>query len=233
MKAQAPVAATYEVTEIFTSIQGEGLRLGMPSTFVRLSRCNLSCRWCDTTYSWKAGELVAPTVMTPAAIAAQVHAPDVVLTGGEPMLQALEPLLDVLEGRFVTVETNGTMFRPDARVGLWSVSPKLGSSQQKPNKRVLREYVSQVPDRLQLKFVVGGRSDLEAVKALLGELDGATRVPVILQPVGIPGESRDAYMEKLRELVETEILPDAFWEPYALRVLPQYHKLLWGEKRGI
>jgi 7-carboxy-7-deazaguanine synthase len=230
--AQAP-AATYEVTEIFTSIQGEGLRLGMPSTFVRLSRCNLSCRWCDTTYSWKAGEMIEPTVMTPEQIRAEVHAPDVVLTGGEPMLQKLEPLLDLLDGHFVTVETNGTMFRPDRRVGLWSVSPKLGSSGQKPNLRVLGAYVAQVPDRLQLKFVISDREDLDAVKTLLASLDGATKVPIILQPVGIPGESRDAYCEKLRELVETAILPDPFWEKYALRVLPQFHKLLWGEKRGI
>ncbi len=225
--------ATYEVTEIFTSLQGEGTRIGMLSTFVRLSRCNLSCNWCDTTYSWKAGEMVEPKVMTPSQILAEVHAPDVVLTGGEPMLQKLEPLLDLLDGRFVTVETNGTMFRPDPRVGLWSVSPKLGSSQQKPNKRVLGEYVAQVPDRLQLKFVVGGRDDLDAVKTLLSELPGAEQVPIILQPVGVPGESRDAYCQKLARLFEEEILPDAFWKPYALRVLPQYHKLLWGEKRGI
>lgn len=232
MTVQAP-AMTYEVTEIFTSLQGEGTRLGMPTTFVRLSRCNLSCRWCDTTYSWKAGEMVEPTLMTPAEIMAEVHAPDVVLTGGEPMLQKLEPLLDLMEGRFVTVETNGTMFRPDPRVELWSVSPKLGSSQQKPNKRVLREYVSQVPERLQLKFVVGGREDLDAVKALLSELDGATAVPIILQPVGIAGESRDEYCQKLARLFEAEIMPDGFWASYSLRVLPQYHKLLWGEKRGI
>ncbi len=225
--------ATYEVTEIFTSLQGEGTRIGMRSTFVRLSRCNLSCAWCDTTYSWKAGEMVDPTIMTPAEIVSQVHAPDVVLTGGEPMLQKLEPLLDLLEGHFVTVETNGTMFRPDPRVGLWSVSPKLGTSQQKPNKRVLREYVSQVPDKLQLKFVVGGREDLDAVKALLEELPGSERVPIVLQPVGIPGETRDAYSQKLARLFEDEIQPDAFWNGYSLRVLPQYHKLLWGEKRGI
>lgn len=226
-------AVTYEVTEIFTSIQGEGLRIGRPSTFVRLSRCNLSCSWCDTTYSWKAGEMVAPAVMPPEHIAAEVHAPDVVITGGEPMLQPLGPLLDHLEGRFVTVETNGTMFKPDPRVGLWSVSPKLGSSGMKPNKRVLREYVSQVPDRLQLKFVVGGRDDLDAVKALLEDLPGATTVPVIVQPAGIPGESRDAYCEKLARLIEEHVLPDPFWEGYALRVLPQFHRLLWGEARGI
>lgn len=225
--------AKFEVTEIFTSLQGEGMRIGMLSTFVRLSRCNLSCSFCDTTYSWKAGEMVEPQVMTAEDIAAQVQAPDVVLTGGEPMLHDLAPLLDLLDGRFVTVETNGTMFRPDPRVGLWSVSPKLGSSQQKPNKRVLREYVSQVPDRLQLKFVVDGREDLDAVKALLEELPGATSVPIVIQPVGRPGESRDAYCQRLAKLFEAEIQPDGFWKAYALRVLPQYHKLLWGEKRGI
>ncbi|MNT83532.1 hypothetical protein D3C72_2234170 [compost metagenome] len=51
--------------------------------------------------------------------------------------------------------------------------------------------------------------------------------------MGIPGESRDAYCERLARLFEQEIQPDDFWKGYALRVLPQMHKLLWGEKRGI
>src|SRR5690606_10255253 len=40
------------VSEIFRSVQGEGRHVGVPSVFLRLARCNLSCRWCDTPYTW-------------------------------------------------------------------------------------------------------------------------------------------------------------------------------------
>jgi len=71
------------VCEIFTSIQGEGIWAGVPSTFIRLSGCNLRCAWCDTPYaSWEPeGEM-----MELADITAQVRADHVVITGGEPML---------------------------------------------------------------------------------------------------------------------------------------------------
>lgn len=190
---------------------------------------------CDTTYAWKKGEMAPPEKLDAEAVVARVEAPDVVFTGGEPLLHDLGPVLDRLEGRFVTVETNATLYRPDPRVGLWSLSPKLGSSGQVPKPDVIRQFLAHGPERVQLKFVVGDRADLEAVKALLGELPevAAGRFPVILQPVGIPGEDRDGYCSRMRELVEAELLPDPFWQAYAWRFLPQFHKLLWQDKRGI
>src|SRR6059058_1194240 len=81
------------VAEVFESVQGEGLWTGVPSTFIRVSGCNLRCVWCDTPYaSWRpegpvvsVGELVSRAVK-----AGHKH---VILTGGEPMLfDAVEPL---------------------------------------------------------------------------------------------------------------------------------------------
>jgi organic radical activating enzyme len=231
----AAETATYLVIETFTSIQGEGLRIGVPSTFIRFAHCNLSCAWCDTTYAWKKGEMVPPEKLGPDAVIARVAAPDVVMTGGEPLLHDLGPLLDRLPGRFVTVETNATLFKPDDRVGLWSLSPKLGSSGQTPAPDVIRRYVLAFPGKVQLKFVIGGADDLEAVKALLAELPevAASRVPVIFQPVGFPGQSRDDYSARMRALVEDVLLPDATLRAYDWRFLPQFHKLLWADQRGI
>lgn len=232
-----PTAETtsYLVIESFTSIQGEGVRIGRPSTFIRLAHCNLSCAWCDSTYAWKKGEMVPPEKLSADEVASRVAAPDVVFTGGEPLLHNLAPVLDRLPGRFVTVETNATLFKPDPRVGLWSLSPKLGSSGQTPAPDVIRQYLAFGPERVQLKFVVGGRADLEAVKALLSELPEAAvqQIPVIFQPVGTPGQSRDDYCAAMQRLIEDELLPDAFWSGYNWRFLPQFHKLIWQDKRGI
>ena len=152
MIVQAP-PGLYPVSEVFTSLQGEGLRIGAPSTFVRLVGCNLSCAWCDTPYTWRPDMFDAGTLMTPEAIAARFEADDVVITGGEPTLHDLGPLLERCLGHFVTVETNATRFVDDDRVGLWSLSPKLGSSGMKPNRRVLGEFLDRAAGRVQLKFI--------------------------------------------------------------------------------
>ena len=224
----------YMVIETFTSVQGEGTRIGRLSTFVRLAHCNYACTFCDTTYAWKKGEMVTPEKMSARDLAARVDAPDAVLTGGEPLLHDLGPLLEQLGARFVTVETNASMFKPDDRVGLWSLSPKLGSSGHTPDLAVIGQYLEAFPDAVQLKLVVGGEADLREVKDLLTALgEPARTVPVILQPVGEAGESRDHYCEKMRALIEDLILPDTFWHGYQLQFLPQFHKLVWQDQRGI
>lgn len=230
----AIASATLSVVEIFTSLQGEGMRIGVPSSFVRLGDCNLSCRWCDTTYAWKEGDRSPRKSLTPSDVVARLQADSVVLTGGEPLLQDLEALLELMGKRHVTIETNGTIFKPYARVDLWSISPKLGSSGHKPNRRVLDAYLRAFPERLQLKFVVKGEEDLSEVRSLLVTLPEVSkqRIPVILQPVGRADQSSLAYLEGLRELGEG-ILAEEFWRAYDWRVLPQLHRLLWGDRRGI
>jgi 7-carboxy-7-deazaguanine synthase len=227
--------ATYLVIETFTSLQGEGTRIGRPSTFVRLAHCNLQCTFCDTTYSWKKGDMVEPMKMSPSQVAEKIRAYDVVLTGGEPLLHNLGPLLDELDGHFVTVETNATLYKPDPRVSLWSLSPKLGSSGHTPDRAVIERYLDEQVASVQLKFVVGDQADVEAVKELLGKMPTVIeeRVPVILQPVGYANQSRDVYCERMRELVEDVLLPDPFWHAYDMRFLPQFHRLVWQDKRGI
>lgn len=226
--------STFNVIEIFTSLQGEGIRIGMPSTFVRLSDCNLSCAWCDTTYAWKDGERAPVRALTPSEIVEEVRARSLVLTGGEPLLHDLSSLLALLGDSHVTVETNGTMFKPYERVDLWSISPKLGSSGHKPNRRVLGEYLQNDPTKLQLKFVVGSAEDLAEVRLLLSELPAvaAQGVPVIIQPVGKASQSGSDYLEGLRALGEG-MREDPFWQAYEWRALPQLHRLLWGDRRGI
>jgi 7-carboxy-7-deazaguanine synthase len=105
------------VTEIFKSIQGESTYAGRPCIFVRLTGCNLRCRWCDTAYAFYGG-----TRMSVGDVMAKVRElagedgariPLVELTGGEPMLQPeIHPLIEQLraEGFTVLIETSGERY---------------------------------------------------------------------------------------------------------------------------
>ena len=98
---------TYDLVEIFESLQGEGRNTGRPCVFVRFAGCNLKCPWCDTDvsrrFSLSLDELVAE--------AKGFRARSVVLTGGEPTtVDGMPELVAALkrEGFWIAVETNGT-----------------------------------------------------------------------------------------------------------------------------
>jgi 7-carboxy-7-deazaguanine synthase len=96
----------YPIIEIFDSIQGEGSWMGIPVSFIRFAGCNLHCSFCDTKDSWNSGSM-----MTIEQIIDQIHQNHIVLTGGEPTLFDLKPLILKLKQRKnqkIAIETNGT-----------------------------------------------------------------------------------------------------------------------------
>lgn len=112
------------ITEIFHSIQGEGFHAGTSAIFIRGTGCNLACDFCDTDFSPRE-RLTPPEILERIA---GFPCRFVVLTGGEPTLQAqgFRALVDLLHerGYYVTLETNGSS--PDTLGADWvTVSPKL------------------------------------------------------------------------------------------------------------
>ncbi|MBC7542393.1 MAG: 7-carboxy-7-deazaguanine synthase QueE [Candidatus Sericytochromatia bacterium] len=220
------------VSEVFHSIQGEGVLIGRPSTFIRLTGCNYTCTWCDTPYTWKPGQIRPPLMTSVADLAAQVQHGAVVITGGEPLLHDLAPLLAALPGKHVTIETNASKVAGYPEVDLWSLSPKLASSGHHPDLAVIRHYLSLAPQGVQLKFVIGADADLAEAQATLAALPESRLVPVILQPVTAPAFDRNTYMDYFAEWA-LAIAADPFWQDYRLQLLPQLHRLCWPDREGI
>lgn len=113
---------TFPIVEIFESLQGEGFNTGMPSVFVRLGKCNLTCPWCDTNYNqfelWTLFDIVKKVKNFTAC--------NVIITGGEPTIHGnLSLLLDALkaEGYFLAIETNGLKPVPP-QIDYIATSPK-------------------------------------------------------------------------------------------------------------
>ncbi len=192
------------ISEIFYSIQGEGMLIGVPSVFVRTSGCNLRCVWCDTPYaSWQpeGSEMAVDGVLTEVAGYDCKH---VVVTGGEPMIfQEVAALTRRLRegGYHITIETAGTVWQ-DVVCDLASVSPKLSHST--PHEREGGRYVERHEEaRLnvevirrfmglgdcQLKFVVDRAEDLVEIESLIAEVGGVDRRSVMLMPQGVTAES--------------------------------------------
>lgn len=104
----------YPVIEIFASIQGEGAFIGKPAVFVRLAGCNLRCEWCDTKGSWDETRSEFEKLSVEQIVTKIMEAGNnrklIVLTGGEPTIYDLTPLIKSLRdcGFYVAIETNGT-----------------------------------------------------------------------------------------------------------------------------
>ena len=110
MNFQALCDKKLVITEIFQSIQGEGHYSGFPCSFIRLTGCNLSCKWCDTEYAYDNGtSMDIDEIVTNVS---EFNNRIVEITGGEPLLQEnVYTLFDLLHqrGNHILLETNGSL----------------------------------------------------------------------------------------------------------------------------
>ncbi len=214
---------TLRITEIYQSIQGESTWAGLPCVFVRLARCNLRCRWCDTAYSFRGGDkrTLAEIMET-----VREHGAGLVeITGGEPLAQRgcadLAALL-LEEGHTVLVETSGSLpidVLPAAAIKIMDLKcPDSGECDKNhwPNL----EYLDPAQD--EVKFVIASRRDYEWGRGVVREHALAGRCKsVLFSPVF--GEVSP------RELVDW-IVQDGLQVRFQL----QLHKLIWPpEMKGV
>lgn len=243
------------VSETFYTLQGEGPSTGRPAYFIRLGSCNLTCRWCDTPYTWAfterqaevhddkrkydpSQELHRISLYTLAERIHDSHAPLVVITGGEPMLQrgTVSRLISLVNERPARVrfeiETAGTVEPGDLVLYNnvnFNISPKLQGSGNALSKRfkpeILRAF-NHLPG-VNFKFVIDTRDphhamqDLEEVHSIVEQIEILPR-RVWLMPCGVaPGE----IIMGMRYLAKIAIASN--WN-----LSGRQHVLIWNNERG-
>lgn len=169
-----PQPATLKINDIFSSLQGEGLRQGEPTLFIRFSGCNLHCLFCDTKTAWKEGQEMTVDEILSRVEEVKHRFPSnwICLTGGEPLLQELSPLITMLKksGYKIQVETNATLYKA-LNVDWYTISPKPDKYFFKPRyKKIARE----------VKLVVSRDLSLAQIQKL--RKDFPLKTPIILQP---------------------------------------------------
>lgn len=207
-----------KVNEIFGSIQGEGVTIGIPTTFIRLTGCNLRCRWCDTRYAYEDGEeLDIPGIL---ARVRKIGKEQVCVTGGEPLTQPETPkLIDKLveQGCLVTLETNGSRsIEPLQCSNSLMISMDVKCPGSGEHTKMEFSNIEMLGPTDQIKFIIADRADYDYARSVLKE-HGPT-CNIVMTPV----DGRD-----LKELAEW-VLDDGL----NVRVLPQLHKIIWGDERA-
>ena len=207
------------IIEHFLSLQGEGLMIGRLTYFIRTAGCSLRCSWCDTAWSRDPNQGEEMSVDSTMSLIGDTE--NVCLTGGEPLEQPEAPellrrLVDA--GKTVVLETNGAAdisVVPASDKIIISMDVKCPSSGMSGSFRMSNMgYMSR---KDQLKFVIADRTDLDYAEDFI--VEHPTEANVIFSAVG------GLEIRTLAEEVVSKKLD--------VRVLPQLHKLIWGDRKGV
>jgi 7-carboxy-7-deazaguanine synthase len=212
-------SASLRISEIFHSLQGETSRVGLPTTFIRLTGCPMRCTYCDTAYAFSGG--METTLAQILDEVAQYGARYVTVTGGEPLAQKnCLPLLAALcdAGYDVSLETGGAMDTSavDARVVKVLDIKTPGSGEEKKNRWSNLDTLNLHDE---IKFVLCDEADYRWAVEILRERKLSEKCAVLFSPVY--GQVAPA---DLAEWILRDRLP--------VRLQVQLHKLLWGNERG-
>jgi len=208
-----------KITEIFFSLQGEALTVGIPTTFIRLTGCPLRCQYCDTEYAFSGGEW-----MSFDEILAQVAANKtryVTVTGGEPLAQ--KACIDMLvllcdAGYKVSLETSGALdvSLVDSRVVKVMDIKTPGSAEEKSNRL---DNINYINAHDQIKFVICNEQDYEWSREFLQRHNLAECCEVLFSP-------------SFEQLPASDLADWILRDALPVRMQMQLHKLLWGNQPG-
>ena len=208
-----------KITEIFYSLQGEALTVGIPTTFIRLTGCPLRCQYCDTEYAFSGGEWMGLDAILERVAANRTRY--VTVTGGEPLAQ--KPCLDLLvmlcdAGYQVSLETSGAfdISKVDSRVVKVMDIKTPGSGEEKRNRL---ENINCISEHDQIKFVICDEQDYEWSRELLQRHDLNERCEVLFSP-------------SFEQLTATNLADWILRDGLPVRMQMQLHKLLWGNQPG-
>lgn len=209
-----------KVNEIFYSIEGEGIRAGMPCTFIRLFGCNLNCSYCDTRYACEGDDFKYMSIAEILDEVKKIGCPNVTVTGGEPLMHdGIRSLLLSLaaEGYKVNVETNGT-FIPEVGNVIYTIDFKTKSSGMSECMK-LDAFKALDKDDV-IKFVVGSQEDLGQALSFIGQND--IKAQVFVSPIF----GKIELVDIANFLTEHKL--------HNWRMQLQMHKYIWNpETRGV
>lgn len=240
---------TIPVIEIFgPTIQGEGMLIGQKTMFIRTAGCDYRCSWCDSAFTWDGSAkadiryLTATEIITELNHIAGGRFAHVTLSGGNPaLLSKIGSLVALLKQAHIrmAVETQGSRWQ-DWLLDIEDVtlSPKPPSSNMTTNGKQLDIIVNRLWNRPQkynlcLKVVVFNEEDFSYA------IDIHERYPTV--PFVMQVGNEDLYSTENNQLVEKllgqyeRLIERVAAEPRLnhIRVLPQLHTLVWGNKRGV
>lgn len=205
-----PQPPTLKINEIFASVQGEGLRQGEPSLFIRMTGCNLRCDFCDTDYAWEQGQdLNSEQILS---LINRLHQEYpclwICVTGGEPLLQDIHHLLQMLKKKKfqIQVETNATQ-RPVQPVDWYTISPKPDAYHYQT------EFIGMANE---VKLVVSKELNLAIIQRIRSDFPVDT--PILLQPESNLKWSQQKAMHLLEDAVTADLKN--------IRLSLQMHKVL-------
>lgn len=238
-----------KVSEIFgPTIQGEGDMIGMPTLFLRVGGCDYRCSWCDTPHAVLSKYRYEWTPMEPDAILdkLQALAPPpywVTVSGGNPALQRIDTLMKAGYEREMhykyCLETQGSVPKEwFADLDRLVLSPKPPSSEQVVDLKILDRCVSIRENApLTIKIVVFDEADFKWAKSIFDRYDqsydaiGYTKILQVGNTTPLPGDpvSVATMLKNLEWLVNRSLEAGL----HNVKVLPQLHSLLWGNRVGV
>lgn len=207
------------ITEIFYSLQGESLAVGLPTVFIRLTGCPLRCGYCDTEYAFQGGQWMSLAEILDQAAKYQTRF--VTVTGGEPLAQ--KPCTELLQslcdaGYAVSLETSGALdvSKVDSRVVKVMDIKTPGSGEALRNRYENLDFLNSGD---QLKFVICDHEDYQWSKQQLAKFSLPSKCEILFSPSY--GQLNPA---QLAQWILQDRLP--------VRFQLQLHKVLWGEEPG-